>query len=410
MRWQTRETIEDKTRNGRPRIYGEADRLAAIGFYCQTKPFEKNGRWTFRFAAQYLKKYPKTIGFSISKSELHRILSENELKPHRSKYFLHISDPDFFPKMRHIIDLYETPPKNLYSFDECPGIQVLQRLCPDLQTEETKIRLEEFEYIRNGTMDVFGFYNVNNGKIHVDCRADHTKETLCFVFEKHLKIVTKNNDDEQNYIMDNLNTHCCYKLCQLVAQYSQIECPDEEELNSMEKRREWLGKKDKRIIFHYTPFHGSWLNKIEIWFGILNSKCLNETYTSADEMLKSIYKLAELWNEFENTPIKWKYDGKGLQQKAIKRFTKILNQVEMMDGRILVKMIKLMKNLITDEWDTATSKVWEELCNKLNEKSEQIISKIETRPPTKINSELAILKNLKKILNLKIKGIIKKVA
>ena len=247
-------------------------------------------------------------------------------------------------------------------------------------------------------------------RVYVDCRANHTKETLCLVFEKHLKKVTENNNEEQNYIMDNLNTHCCYELCQLVARYSDVKCPDEKELDSMEKRREWLCKTDKRIIFHYTPFHGSWLNKIEIWFGILNSKCLNETYTSADEMLNSIYKLAELWNVLENTPIKWEYDGNGLQQKSIKRFTKILNEVNMMDGRILVKMIKLMKNLITDEWDTATCKVWEELGNKLNEKSKEIINNIKTRPPTKVDSELLIFEDLKKLLNQKIEVSLKNVA
>jgi hypothetical protein len=50
--------------------------------------------------------------------------------------------------------LYMAPPPKFFFFDECPGIQVLKRLAPDMQTEEMKIRLEEFEYIRNGTMDV----------------------------------------------------------------------------------------------------------------------------------------------------------------------------------------------------------------------------------------------------------------
>jgi hypothetical protein len=66
-----------------------------------------------------------------------------------------ISDPEFFPKMEHLISLYKNPPRNLFFFDESPGIQILMRLSPDLRTEETKKRLEEFEYIRNGTMDVF---------------------------------------------------------------------------------------------------------------------------------------------------------------------------------------------------------------------------------------------------------------
>ncbi len=410
MRWQERKTIEDNIRSGRPEIYEQSDRLSIIGFYCQTKPFAGYGRWTLRFAENYLKQFPETIGVTASKSTIHRILVENCLKPHRSKYFLHISDPDFFPKMRHIIDLYTNPPKNLYSFDECPGIQILQRLAPDLQTEETKIRLEEFEYIRNGTIDVFGFYNVNNAEIHVDCKSNHTKATLISVFEKHLKQVTKGNKEEHNYIMDNLNTHCCYELCQLVAQYSQVKCPNEEELNSMEKRREWLKNADKRIIFHYTPYHGSWLNKIEIWFGILNSKCLNETYRSADEIYNAIFKFAELWNELQKKPIKWEFDGKGLEEKAIKRFSNMLKEVNKMDCKLLVKMIKLMKNLIINEWDTVTLHVWNQLHGKLSEKYKEIIQNIETRSSKKVNSELQIFEDLLKLLNQKFEEIPENVA
>lgn len=409
-RWNKRETIEDLTRSGRPIIYGQSERLAITGFYCQTKPFEEFGRWTLRFAAQYLKMYPEIINIVPSKSTIQRILNEDKLKPHRSKYFLHISDPDFFPKMRHIINLYANPPKNFYSFDECPGIQVLQRLVPDLQTDETKILLEEFEYIRNGTIDVFAFYNVNNAQVHVDCRANHTKDTLIEVFEKHLIQVVENDNEKHHYIMDNLYSHCCYDLCLLIAKYCKIKCPEEKELNNMEKRREWLAKSDKRIIFHYTPFHGSWLNKIEIWFGILNSKCLKESYMSADELYRAIYKFTEIWNVLEKKPIKWEYTGEGLQAKAILRFSKMLDQVIKIDSRVLVKMIKLMKNLVSDEWESASLDLWKNLHLKLNEKSEDIIVNINKRPLTLRNSELIIFEDLLFFLNHKIEKNIKKVA
>ena len=78
-----------------------------------------------------------------------------------------------------------------------------------------------------------------------------------------------------HYTMDNIASHASYALCRLVAKYSKIICPPEKELDSMPKRREWLQSEKKRIVFHYTPFHGSWLNMVEIWFGILNHKCLN---------------------------------------------------------------------------------------------------------------------------------------
>ncbi len=54
--------------------------------------------------------------------------------------------------------------KHLYCFDECPGIQVLQRLAPDVCPDDegaASLWLSEFEYIRNGTIDVFAFLKVN---------------------------------------------------------------------------------------------------------------------------------------------------------------------------------------------------------------------------------------------------------
>ncbi len=370
-RWITRDELQDMPRTGRPVIYSHSIHLSLIGFYCQTRPFSECGRWTLRLAEKYLGKHADVIGAAIPKSTIHRILQANNLKPHRSRYFLHISDPDFFPKMDHLIALYLNPPKNLYCFDECPGIQVLQRLSPDLQTEGMKMRLEEFEYIRNGTIDVLAFYSVNTGKVYAECRGNHTKETLVEVFESHLKIAAQN--EPLHYIMDNLNSHCCYELCELIAKYSNVDCPSEKELNNMQKRREWLMSDSKRIIFHYTPFHGSWLNQVEIWFGILNAKCLRESYSSPGAMYKAINEFSELWNTLSAKPINWKYTGEGLPVKAVKRFIQMLNTpIENMDVRFAVKQLKLMTNIIHDYWHEIQASSWNALTNKLNEEYEEI--------------------------------------
>jgi transposase len=373
-RWITRDELQDMPRTGRPVIYSQSIHLSLIGFYCQTRPFSECGRWTLRLAEKYLGKHAGVIGTAIPKSTIHRILQANNLKPHRSRYFLHISDPDFFPKMDHLINLYFNPPKNLYCFDECPGIQVLQRLSPDLQTERMKMRLEEFEYIRNGTIDVLAFYSVNTGKVYAECRGNHTKETLVEVFESHLKIA--HPGEPLHYIMDNLYSHCCYELCELIAKYSKVDCPSEKELNNMQKRREWLMSDSKRIIFHYTPFHGSWLNQVEIWFGILNAKCLRESYSSPGAMYKAINEFYQLWNTLSAKPINWKYTGEGLPVKAVKRFIIMLNSAETMDIRFTVKQLKLMTNIINDYWQKIPGPIWNGLLKKLNENYEAIKTNI----------------------------------
>ncbi|MCI5146571.1 MAG: helix-turn-helix domain-containing protein [Candidatus Electrothrix sp. AR3] len=115
--------VADYERSGRPALYSEELRLELIGFYCQTQPLPNSGRWTIRWAATHLEQHPEIINARPSKSTIQRILKENNLKPHQSRYFLHITDPDFFPKMNHLTDLYLNPPQNLFFFDECPGIR-----------------------------------------------------------------------------------------------------------------------------------------------------------------------------------------------------------------------------------------------------------------------------------------------
>jgi len=406
--WQKRDDIYDMTRSGRPVTFDDNVHSLLIGFYCQTRPFSNSGRWTLRLASAYLKVHPDIIGISISKTSIHRILGQNKLKPHLSRYFLHISDPDFFPKMTHLISLYNNPPKNLYCFDECPGIQVLQRLSPDLQTEQTKIRIEEFEYIRHGTTDVFALLNVNTGEVFAECRHNHTKETLTDIFESYFKCAPI--DQQLDYIMDNLNSHCCYELCVLVAKYSNITCPSEKELDTMVKRRLWLTHEDKRIIFHYTPYHGSWLNQVEYWFGMLNAKCLHETYNSPEAMQKAINEYVVLWNEILAKPFQWKYTGEGLHEKSVKRFIEMLNSTINIDRRLLVKQLKLHFNIINNYWDLIDEKVWLSLNEKITQQKYLIEYVIVTTKKKNIEDDLKCLKTFMHSLAQRLSSYITKAA
>jgi transposase len=381
-----------------------------MAFYCQTKPLPLCGRWTLRWAEAKLKDVPTLVGKPMSHSTIQRILTKNNLKPHLSKYFLHITDPDFFPKMEHLIPLYKNPSENLFCFDECPGIQILQRLAPDLITDEMRQRLEEFEYARNGTMDVFAFLQVKTGKVFAECRPNHQKEILIEVFEKQLKTLPKN--EKIHYIMDNLASHSCYELCILIAKYSYIECPTEKVLNTAEKRREWLQCENKRIVFHYTPFHGSWLNMVEIWFGILNQKCLNESYDSAESMYKALYAFFDEWSNLLYHPFKWNYDGNGLHQKAVKRFIKIFeNSREEMRIQFFIKQFLLMANLVETYWEKVSFESWIKLNEVINARLEQLNNMIsKDEGPRRKEKAKQALKNLVNILNIRIEIAQKKTA
>jgi len=383
--------VTDLPRSGRPATYSETFKLELIGFYCQTQPFPNSGRWTLRWTAVHLAADSKIVNATPSKSTIHRILKENNLKPHQSRYFLHITDPDFFPKMDHLIKLYLNPPKNLFFFDECPGIQILKRLVPDLRTDETMKRLEEFEYIRNGTMNVLAFFDYANGKVHAECHADHKTDTFLAIFKRHVSSCPAN--EQIHYVMDNLSTHRGYPFCKAVAELSGIDCPSEKELNNLEKRVKWLKSTDKRIIIHFTPYHGSWLNLVEFWFGIMNKKVLNESYGSVEELKESFEAFLEEWNTLLAHPFRWSYDGKGLHKKAVNRFTEMLKQAaNKLEISTLTKQLRLMSNLFDHYFHEVPGESWEKLFTFLQSQEATIRNSImnEEGPLKKENAENAL--------------------
>jgi hypothetical protein len=343
--------FRERPRPGCGRTYLKDVEDRFIAFYCQTTPLEGCGRWTLRTAEMKLAKAPGLVGTSLSRSTMQRILSRHLLKPHLSRYLLHISDPAFFLKMERIVGVYLNPPKHLFCFDECPGIQVLARISPDIRPgdeAQTTRWLNEFEYIRNGTLDLFAFLEVKTSNVTVEVRADHKKETFISVFRNQFLSLSQDvRDDGVDYIMDNLDSHCSYKFCELVAELSGTDCPSSQVLSTRDKRREWLQRKDKRIVIHFTPFHGSWLNMVEIWFRMMGSKCLKDSYSSPDRLRKAIIDFARLWSNEWARPFRWQYDGKGLHQKAVLRFVALLNRsANEMLPQFIKKQALLMINLI----------------------------------------------------------------
>lgn len=383
--------LKDRPRSGRPAVYTEETRLRVTAFYCQTRPLPGCGRWTFSWAASHLKSHPEQVGAAPSRSTLHRILKDNKLKPHLSSYFLHISDPDFFPKMEALLALYMNPPSNLFFFDECPGIQILKRLVPDLRTEGMKKRLEEFEYVRNGTMDIFTFLNHADGKVHAECHGSHETATFLGVFERHAARFPA--DEHLHYVMDNLSSHRGYPFCRLVAELSGVECPSEKELNSQDKRVEWLQSEAKRIVIHFTPFHGSWLNLVEIWFGIMGGKVLGESFARPEAFKTAFEAFVDQWNCLLAHPFRWSYDGKGLHEKAVRRFTAMLrDSAGQMEARILAKMLMLMTNMLNDYFHEVPELVWMQLAETAALKYDTMADLIEREegPQRKKKAERAL--------------------
>lgn len=368
--------LTDLPRCGRPRRFSEAARLMTIAVYCQhAPPLPGVHVWSLRDAQRYFEEHAPSIGGSISRATIHRILLEHALKPHRRKYYLQITDPDFFPKMEHILGCYSNPPENLYCFDECTCIQALKRLTPNLPADEHQPVLQDFDYLRNGTTDLLAFLNPATGKVFGDCTANHDRHTLCEVFTSHVQ--THPSDAVIHYIMDNLAAHYHDDFCQTVAKLSSVPYAP---LKTSQERRQWLQSEHKRIVVHFVPFHASWLNMVEIWFGILKSKCLKyDHFFSVEQLRETIMAFIETWNEFFAHPFTWSYTGEGLHAKAVRRFCRLLAiQTDQMDCKFLTRQLLLMSSIADDYLDLIPPRDWLQLLDLVTQNHSYIDKIIET--------------------------------
>ena len=370
--------LTDVQRCGRPRRFSATARIMTIAVYCQqTPPLPGVHRWSLRDAQKYFKQHPESLGGPISRATIHRILLEHAPRPHRSKYYLQITDPDFFHKMEHIIGCYSDLKGNLYCFDECTCIQALNRLTPTLPVAADQPALEDFDYRRNGTTDLLAFLNPATGEVYGQCTANHDRHTLCRVLSSHVRMHPP--DAVLHYIMDNLSSHYHEDFCQTVAELSGVPYLP---LKTGVQRRQWLQSQHKRIVVHFVPFHASWLNMIEIWFGILKSKCLrHEHFLSVEQLREAIITFIDTWNEFYAHPFQWFYTGQGLHRKAVRRFSQLLAiKTDQMDSKFLTAQLLLMSNISENYLDLIPSADWSRFINLAAEKHEYITNIIESEP------------------------------
>jgi len=378
-RMQDDEGLKDRIRSGRPAIFTELIQLKTTAFFCQGNPLPGCNSMTLKWAAEYFNKLnPSFLGCTISVASISRILRKHSLRPHLHKYFLQITDPNFFEIMPSIVGLYLNPPDYLFSFDECPGIQALRKLAPPLPPGEGKDggKYSEPNHNREGTTDLYAFLNVNTGEVFGECTENHQVGTLIRIFKKHVASIPQ--DAVIHYICDNLSNHSCHEFGRVVAELCSVKYP-EKELDTKAKRQKWLQQEDKRIIIHYTPKHGSWLNMVEIWFGIMGQKCLKyNSFKSVEELIVFICDFICTWNKYFAHPFNWTYDGKGLHRQAIRRFiTHISIENRHMELSFLSAQMGLMINLLENHFEQVEIKIWRLLEKVILEKKDYLDNIIE---------------------------------
>jgi transposase len=252
----------------------------------------------------------------MSRSTVQRILAEADLQPHRCRYWLQRHDPDFEAKALDICGLYLRA-LSLYeqgelvvAADEKTSIQALERLHATLTVRPGQIERREFEYVRHGTRCLIGSLVVPTGQVLGSVTARRGR----WDFVRHVRDVVEKFPQVKKFhwVMDNLNTHWTLELCRYLAFESGCGSKGQEKrLRTGKERRAFLTTGCGRHVVHFTPKHGSWLNQIEIWFGVLSRRVLRRgDFTSVEDLARKILAYIAYYNTHFAHPCEWTYTGK----------------------------------------------------------------------------------------------------
>ena len=259
----------DKPRSGKPIEYiGLREKvLSKLG----SSPPKGYGRWDAPLLAKELNCSPDAVW---------RILKKDEISLVRQRSWCISTDKEFVPKAADIIGLYLNPPLNaiVICVDEKPSIQALERKTGYIQTSDGKIqRAYKSTYKRNGTLNLFAALEVATGKIATKVTKHKTREDFIEYMDE--VVGEYQQDQEIHVILDNYSTH--------------------------KKNEVWLSN-HPNVKFHFTPTSASWLNQVEIWFGIFSRKSLaGASFRSTEEPREQIEAYVKNYNK-HSKPFKWR--------------------------------------------------------------------------------------------------------
>src|SRR5215471_9078451 len=217
--------------------------------------------WTTRLLARHAREHGPAAGHKclakLVQGTVCKILGQEDIKPHKVRYYLEQRDAEFEQKMAEVLCVYRQvqilkkaaksqkprKPVAIVSCDEKPGIQAIATTAPDLppQPGVHPTFARDHEYKRHGTLSLLAGIDLLTGKVHALVRDRHRSRE----FIELLKLLDAAYPASTaiKLILDNHSAHI-----------------------SRETRAWLVTRPAGRFEFTFTPTHGSWLNLIEGFF------------------------------------------------------------------------------------------------------------------------------------------------
>jgi transposase len=243
--------------------------------------------WTLQLLADEMVRL--TVHDRISDETVRRRLAEVDLKPWQKKMWcVPKLDAEYVARMEDVLTLYAEAPdpeRPVVCFDETPRQLIGEARVP-VRAEPGKRARYDYEYVRNGTANVFMFVDIHRPWRH----AKVTDHRACADFAECMRDLVDLHYPEAERIrvvLDNLSTHTASALYQT--------------FEPAEARRIL-----NRLEFHFTPKHASWLNMVEIEIGVMVKQCLDRRIGDKETLISEVAAWQRRRNR-ERAGIRWMF-------------------------------------------------------------------------------------------------------
>jgi transposase len=284
-----------------PRKLTAQDEAMLVAVAC-SKPPKGRANWTLQLLADEMVRL--TVHERISDETVRRRLAELDLKPWQKKMWcVPKLDAEYVARMEDVLALYAEPADSkrpVVCFDETPRQLIGEARVP-VRAEPGKRARFDYEYVRNGTANVFMFVDVHRPWRH----AKVTDRRACTDFAECMRDLVDVHYPEAERIrvvLDNLSAHTPSAL------YQTFEPAEARRILS-------------RLEFHFTPKHASWLNMVEIEIGVMVSQCLDRRIPDKATLVSEITAWERRRNA-ERAGIRWMFTVERAREKMGRAYPK----------------------------------------------------------------------------------------